>query len=464
MPRLDRVGAALWAVGSSAVETYRTRSVGAEVSRDGIAVGTSADGRSGRKLPGEQTELHEVLSSLIQGVYATDRGLKDAHLFYEALGYEQETLEDEHPDDDIAKVGNPSCKIRLMVFRRRDLAQLQDQAGAAHNDTVESKVSLKMARESEAQACHSNSTPKAEFLPKYVVAIRGTRKYCQRDIKADLQIMLETLHHNTLYDIVKSMTRRVVEKHPHDSVWVAGHSLGAAIGLIVTRELALENMPVETHLFNPPFLSLETLLEKATLLASKGLNKLNRAFKAGTEGMPANLQSAHDYARSSRIMKLAREKKAKLDAKYLETMTPDFIKLEKWSPHLYVNPYDPICNGYIHYFRKQNLFYGGLETQAISLTSGTLRRFFTLDSHSYHLIPSAILHINHRGDTNVLESHPLHQWHEYPTINLQHEKHDLLDELASEDHDHGNIASHIDELRVTTTVSSTVQTPILVPD
>lgn len=383
LPKVTKIGGALYSAGSAAVTTYKEQKLERTPIEDHGSGEERSDQSSGRKEPGEQTELYEILSTLIQGVYAADRGKANAPLFWEGLRYEKEALEDEAAtDEEIAAVGNPSCKIRLMVFRRRDDARTA--------------------------------------LPKYVIAIRGTRKFCQRDILADLQILCETLHHNPLYDIVKTMTRRVVEKYSHDVVCVAGHSLGAAIGLIVTRELALEDMAVETHLFNPPFFSLETLMEKFTTLGAKGIDKLNQAF--GSQERPSHGQC--------RVKKLVQAKQPKSDTEYLEAMAKEFTKLGQWSPSLYVNPYDTICNGYIHYFRNRNVSLGGRDALAISRTAGPLRRFLSLDSHSYHLIPAAHLWINHRGD-NVLKAHPLDQWHEHPTVELRHEKHDLLANFAA---------------------------------
>lgn len=392
MPLANRIKGALHSAGSVGFSNCKEQKPVGEITDDSSHGCSVAGDKNGRKKPGQQIELYEVLACMVEGVYAADRGKEGASVFWEAFGYEEEALRDEQmTDEEIAAVGKPSCKIRLKVFRRRDLAQ------DGHGQGL--------------------------YLPKYVIAIRGTRKFCQRDILADLQILLETLHHNELYEIVKSMTRKVVKKHSRDTVCVVGHSLGAAIGLIVTRELALEDMAVETHLFNPPFFSLETLMEKFTKAGARGLDKITRVFRPGSKGLPSSLHS-------TRIMNLVKAKKTKRDAEYLEAMVMEFMMLGKWTPSLYVNQHDFICNGYIDYFRNQNLFYGGPDTHAISLTAGSLRRFTSLDSHSYHLIPSAHLFINYRGE-HVLKSHPLDQWHAYPTKNLHYEKHDLLADLAA---------------------------------
>ncbi|KAG0578670.1 hypothetical protein M758_4G037600 [Ceratodon purpureus] len=391
--RATRLGGALKSAGSAAYTNYKGQKLQVTDDRHVDVVEGQQDGK---KPLGQQSELYEILACMIQGVYAADRGREDASLFWETFGYEEESLQAEQmTEEEIAAVGNPTCKVRLKVFRQRDLAP-------------------RVGNEQKP-------------LPKYVIAIRGTRKFCQRDILADLQILSETLHHNPLYDIVKNMTRKVVMKHSHDTVCLAGHSLGAAIGLIVTRELALEGMAMETHLFNPPFFSLETLVEKFTKVGAKGLERLSRVFKAGSEGLPYSLQS-------NRITNFVKARKTMRDPEYLKAMAMEFTKLEKWTPSLYVNQHDLICNAYIDYFRNQNLFNGGPDTLAITLTAGSLRKFTSLDSHSYHLIPSANLYINHRGD-NVLKSHPLEQWHDYPTENLVQEKHDLLAELAASNKD-----------------------------
>lgn len=391
LPKVTKLGGALYSAGNAAVTAYKEQRLEQKLERtpgdnhaamEATGEDTSSEEFLERKDPGQPRELYEILSSLIQGVYAADRGKANAAHFWESLGYEKEALEDESAtEEEIAAVGKPTCKIRLMVFRQRDDFLLDRHTA----------------------------------IPKYVIAIRGTRKYCQRDILADLQILCETLHHNPLYDVVKAMTRRVVEKHSHDMVCVAGHSLGAAIGLIVTRELALEDLAVETHLFNPPFFSLETLLEKFSNLGAKGIEKLTKAF--GSRDPSSRDPSSRDPSR--------RISKSKRDEKYRKEMAREFAKLGKWTPSLYLNPYDTICNGYIHYFRNQDVSRTGWDALAISLTAGPLRRLLSLDSQSYHLIPAAHLWINHRGG-NVLKAHPLDQWHDHPTVELRHEKHDLL--------------------------------------
>ncbi|OAE26831.1 hypothetical protein AXG93_1663s1010 [Marchantia polymorpha subsp. ruderalis] len=96
------------------------------------------------------------------------------------------------------------------------------------------------------------------LAPKWVVAIRGTAS--KRDVSSDLKIVLERLHNSSLVKMLRKTVERLCADHGRDNVTVTGHSLGAAAGLSVTRKMAVENSVfLDTHLFNPPFLPLETI-------------------------------------------------------------------------------------------------------------------------------------------------------------------------------------------------------------
>lgn len=112
-----------------------------------------------------------------------------------------------------------------------------------------------------------------------------------------------------------------------------GHSLGAGFALQVGKALAKEGVYVETHLFNPPSvsiaMSLRNIGEKAEL-----------AWKRVKSMLPSSREeAAHDSIDG--------------DNKSLKSWIPRLPSLKnpgfgvgKWVPHLYVNNSDYICCSY----------------------------------------------------------------------------------------------------------------------
>ena len=50
--------------------------------------------------------------------------------------------------------------------------------------------------------------------------------------------------------------KRSIDAYGPDNIWIVGHSLGAAIAIVVARKMEREKIDkIEAHLFNPPFLS-----------------------------------------------------------------------------------------------------------------------------------------------------------------------------------------------------------------
>ena len=101
------------------------------------------------------------------------------------------------------------------------------------------------------------------LLPKYLFAIRGTIVPRYDDIMNDIKIAGEVLYKSEGLSVTRLLLAITRMYNPHD-IWVAGHSLGAALALIATRALAIDHdVVINPHLFNPPYLTIGRLASKA---------------------------------------------------------------------------------------------------------------------------------------------------------------------------------------------------------
>ncbi|KAL5731813.1 hypothetical protein ACHQM5_004507 [Ranunculus cassubicifolius] len=156
--------------------------------------------------------------------------------------------------------------------------------------------------------------------PKAVLALRGTllnRPTIRRDIEDDLRFLAwESLKGSVRYDVALEALKLVVGRYGGGNVCIAGHSLGAGFALQVGKALAKQGIHVETHLFNPPSVSL------AMSLRTIG-EKAGFAWR--------RLKSMLPYSNDPQISSE-------------EKPVTGVVKMGgKWVPHLYVNNSDYIC-------------------------------------------------------------------------------------------------------------------------
>lgn len=159
--------------------------------------------------------------------------------------------------------------------------------------------------------------------PRAVVALRGTLLKSQtfrRDIEDDLRFLAwESLKGSIRFNIALEALKSVAENYGSNNVCVAGHSLGAGFALQVGKALAKQGIYVETHLFNPPSVSLAHSLrnvgEKAVFVWKR--------FRAM---LPLN-----------QVVVSSEEETQKIES---------LVGMKKWVPHLYVNNSDYICCSY----------------------------------------------------------------------------------------------------------------------
>ena len=116
---------------------------------------------------------------------------------------------------------------------------------------------------------YSPSAPGDRCAPRYVVAFRGTKPGSIRDYYLDLKIVINKLEKRTrvqqpcrLVDqLITAMRKEDQASQGQDScIWLAGHSLGAAVALVVGRYVMVQEKPpnLPTFLFNPPHVSFIT--------------------------------------------------------------------------------------------------------------------------------------------------------------------------------------------------------------
>ncbi|XLR29637.1 hypothetical protein HN51_049519 [Arachis hypogaea] len=134
--------------------------------------------------------------------------------------------------------------------------------------------------------------------PRAVLALRGTllkSPTMWRDIEDDLRFLAwENLKGSVRFKVALEVLKSVCDLHGRNNVCIAGHSLGAGFALQVGKMLAKEGIYVETHLFNPPSLSLAIGLRNLGNKAEFVWNRLKSTLplsgeaQASTEGDKTN--------------------------------------------------------------------------------------------------------------------------------------------------------------------------------
>ncbi|GLJ56953.1 hypothetical protein SUGI_1381010 [Cryptomeria japonica] len=191
--------------------------------------------------------------------------------------------------------------------------------------------------------------------PSKVVAFRGTLlrpKNISHDLVEDMKVAIR--HYDSISRVEKGLQylRKSLHNNGYNNIWLAGHSLGAAIALGTAMNLMKEERHnLEAHLFNPPFIC-------PTVPQLK-------VFEMG-----GNFSVLRDNQRS-----------LELYAK--------FVGISDWVPNIYVNQKDPICQTYVHYFEVLM----GIYRHKSHLLYESMKYLFSFDlvkkKSPWHLVPSA---------------------------------------------------------------------------
>lgn len=227
-------------------------------------------------------------------------------------------------------------------------------------------------------------------FPAIVIAFRGTifsPANIISDLRDDFNLILQQINKISRLNEALRITKQMVREYGVQNVFLAGHSLGAAIALKVGRIMAEEGLNVDAHLFNPPFFSLISVKdEKLGVFIHK--------------------------IRESAAGRLAKGRKDNVHAQ------ATFIALQKWFPNLYINVYDPVSSNYLYYFRARQSV-----TAHTSIVNSVLY-LLGRKPEPYHLLPSVNLLINSTGHKEFKVAHGLYQWWSEDT-QLQAERYSL---------------------------------------
>lgn len=236
-------------------------------------------------------------------------------------------------------------------------------------------------------------TPSHGEAPRHVIAFRGTitkGDAVTRDLEMDIHIIRNGLHQTSRFEIAIQAVRQVVATFGSSGVWLAGHSLGAAMAMLAGKNTAKTGVFLDAFLFNPPFFSapIERIKDKKV---KHGLRFAGSVITAGLAlAMKNNPQTGG--SRST------------------------FDVLSEWLPCLFVNPSDHICSEYVGYFehrgRMEEMGAGGIERLATQHSIGglLLNVMGKQSEEPLHLIPSANLTVNRTPARDFKEAHGIHQW------------------------------------------------------
>ncbi|XP_028751972.1 GDSL esterase/lipase At4g10955-like [Neltuma alba] len=175
--------------------------------------------------------------------------------------------------------------------------------------------------------------------PKAVLVLRGTLlkgPTIRRDIEDDLRFLAwESLKGSVRFNSALEALRSACDAYGSSNVCVAGHSLGAGFALQVGKALAKEGIYVDTHLFNPPSVSIamsfRNIGEKAEFL----WKKVKKSFVSNSDPQddPNNPNGGPESGSGSN------------PSSWMTRFT-SWKDSGRWVPHLYVNNSDYICCSY----------------------------------------------------------------------------------------------------------------------
>ncbi|KAL7103920.1 hypothetical protein ACP275_08G211000 [Erythranthe tilingii] len=203
-------------------------------------------------------------------------------------------------------------------------------------------------------------------LDRAVLSFRGTllkTPTIRRDIEDDIRYLAwESLKGSIRFTSGLKALRKICDKYGDANICVAGHSLGAGFALQVGKALAKEGVFVETHLFNPPSVSLSSSLK----------NVGERAGELWRRVVSVIIRPPVD-GHSESVTNLGEKK--------------------KWVPHLYVNDSDYICCYYTDLEGEKKLATNVEKKLATNICGGGGKMF-----------------VSSKGNQKFVEAHGLEQW------------------------------------------------------
>ncbi|XP_024382415.1 GDSL esterase/lipase At4g10955 [Physcomitrium patens] len=236
--------------------------------------------------------------------------------------------------------------------------------------------------------------------PDLAIVLRGTIPTLIWDILADLKIAVETLNKSArvldTVEIILEVVKDFRNQNPNGKICIAGHSLGAAIALIVGGLLhSAHDIKIDTHLFNPPLMTVVDVINGKAIPKPKAPENVE-----GDDLVPA-LEVKFSQLKDL----LVRNKSA------LHNEWEQFKKLQNWVPHFYLNPGDAICYQYIKFYRQGRCVEN--PTDLIS-PQAVLSGLFTPNAKYFNdAVPSADVYVSTWKQEKRRLAHSLRQWHKY---------------------------------------------------
>ncbi|KAI3453829.1 hypothetical protein Pfo_010492 [Paulownia fortunei] len=221
----------------------------------------------------------------------------------------------------------------------------------------------------------SDGNYSAHEAPRYVIALRGTitkGDAFTRDLELDIHMIRNGLHQTSRFETAIQAVRHVVATFGSANVWLAGHSLGAAMAMLAGKNMA----------------------KTGRIKDKKVKHGIRIAGSVITAGLALAMKNNHQATRSGGT----------------------FVALSAWLPYLYVNPADHICSEYIGYFehrkRMEDIGAGNIERLATQHSIGglLLNAMGKQSEEPLHLIPSANLTVNLTPARDFKDAHGIHQW------------------------------------------------------
>ncbi|KAJ4770188.1 alpha/beta-Hydrolases superfamily protein [Rhynchospora pubera] len=245
----------------------------------------------------------------------------------------------------------------------------------------------------------NSQTGSISNAPRFVVAFRGTiteQDSISRDVTLNLHVIQNSLHTTSRFLIAMQAVKNVASAFPNSVIWLAGHSLGSALAMLVARNMVKTGKLLDTFLFNPPFCGapIEGIRDERV---KQGIRIARSLITAGLN-----------------IALRPREERPILEY--------SFSMMAAWAPHLFINPNDHLCSEYIGYFehRKnmEEFGVGSIERLATQNSIGDIfLKALGRESEPLHLLPSANLTTNVGPARDFKWAHGIQQWWQ-PDLNL----------------------------------------------
>ncbi|KAG0580073.1 hypothetical protein KC19_4G144900 [Ceratodon purpureus] len=319
--------------------------------------------------------LRQVMAMLVDGVYSRDRAAVDFHLIVKPF------LEGAYAVDERTEYYTRICWTQMEL----DVSDQEEEkrVGIRHYLRIDP---------------HPN-----RLAPRLVIAFRGTKLSSIRDLVDDMKIAGHKLDRDnssrfkSCEELVEKLIKCFCQRYNGraEEISIAGHSLGAAMALLIARNLATGNKGrYSVHCFNPPFLTMLMLIEKC-LFIEKTRDFLNK-IRLVTPLLKGD-ELAVDVAKKILTHIVA-------DPNILMEERRNFASLVDWVPELYVNKYDRICKEYLRYYiRKHKKFSESFMISSQALVTRLLGKNVKYSS----LMPSVNMHISKKKKG----SHDLKQWY-----------------------------------------------------